>query len=125
MNNKRMHLPALILFLCMIFSLTACGDESSSSVSTVPDQTQTDSTSLLQNIPDNILMAVHLVNNSHSEENAFLTCDRIDRSLVKSITFLDTLSGMPDTAWDVSEAQDGSVMAWLDNETHYIQVKIL
>jgi len=34
------------------------------------------------------------------------------RDSVVSVTFLDTLEDMPDTAWDVSWTHDGGVMAW-------------
>lgn len=36
----------------------------------------------------------------------------LTRTQVSSITVLDTLAACPDSAWDVSERQDGSVMAW-------------
>ena len=35
------------------------------------------------------------------------------RKEISSVTFLDTLRGMPDDAWDVSEAGNRSVMAWV------------
>lgn len=35
------------------------------------------------------------------------------RNDISSITFLDTLADMPSDAWDVSEAENGSVMAWV------------
>lgn len=35
------------------------------------------------------------------------------RNQIKSITFVDTLADMPADAWDVSEAGNGSVMAWV------------
>ncbi|MBR5294622.1 MAG: BspA family leucine-rich repeat surface protein [Oscillospiraceae bacterium] len=36
------------------------------------------------------------------------------RNQISAVTFLDTLSGAPADAWDVSEAGDGSVMAWVE-----------
>ena len=35
------------------------------------------------------------------------------REQIASVTFLDTLADAPENAWDVSEAGDGRVMAWL------------
>ena len=35
------------------------------------------------------------------------------RSAIRTITFRDTLDGMPSRAWDASESGDGSVRAWL------------
>ena len=37
------------------------------------------------------------------------------RSDVKSVTFRGTLDGAPDNAWDVSEAKDGSILAWMES----------
>lgn len=36
------------------------------------------------------------------------------REQIRSVTFLDTLSDMPSDAWDVSEAGNGKVMAWVE-----------
>ncbi len=41
----------------------------------------------------------------------------ISRDSIKSVTFMDMLEEMPDTAWDVSWGQDGSVMAWTRQST--------
>ena len=38
----------------------------------------------------------------------------INREQITSLKFLDTLSGTPSDAWDVSQAQDGSVLAWVE-----------
>lgn len=45
----------------------------------------------------------------------------IKRRRIRSITFLDTLKRAPADAWDVSEKQDGSVMAYIrnDNELYF------
>lgn len=37
----------------------------------------------------------------------------LERSSIASITFLDTLKDMPNDAWDVSQDQNGLVMAWI------------
>ena len=37
------------------------------------------------------------------------------RSDVKSMTFRGTLDAAPDNAWDVSEAKDGSILAWMES----------
>ena len=47
----------------------------------------------------------------------------IQRQKILSVTFLKTLKDMNDTAWDVSDNLDGSVMAWVekskDNSNYY------
>ena len=40
----------------------------------------------------------------------------IKRRRIQTITFLDTLKRVPADAWDVSEKQDGSVMAYIRND---------
>lgn len=37
------------------------------------------------------------------------------RDRIETITFLDTLKDAPEDAWDVSEAGDGSVLAWVED----------
>ena len=59
-----------------------------------------------KNYPDNILM---------SNFDSTLYAHGIRDEWVKTVTFLDTLEGMPEDAWDVSKAQDKSVMAWATN----------
>lgn len=38
----------------------------------------------------------------------------IQRSEIVTVTFLDTLKDAPDTSWDVSEVQNDSVLAWVE-----------
>ncbi|MCM1087137.1 MAG: BspA family leucine-rich repeat surface protein [Muribaculaceae bacterium] len=38
--------------------------------------------------------------------------EKLKRSSIATITFLDTLADMPDDAWDVSKDKNGLVMAW-------------
>ena len=45
---------------------------------------------------------------------------QLTRETITSITFRDTLADMPQSAWDASEAQDGSVMAWVENQSDLI-----
>lgn len=46
-------------------------------------------------------------------ENTTVLGSKILRSQIVSIMFMDTLASAPATSWDVSEAQDGSVLAWI------------
>ena len=71
----------------------------------------------------NVLMAQII-----SMEEAFSAKDlpafggEITRKEIGSVSFLDTLENKPDSAWDVSENQDGSVMAWAvpDGELYHL-----
>jgi len=47
-----------------------------------------------------------------------------DKEEILSVTFLDTLSGAPSNAWDVSVNEDGSVMAWLESRGSYYDLYI-
>ena len=42
------------------------------------------------------------------------------RKDVKTLTFQSSLQNVPSSAWDVSEAGDGSVLAWMDNGDLYV-----
>ena len=46
------------------------------------------------------------------------------RHQISAVTFLDTLSGAPADAWDVSEAGDGSVMAWVEPDGELYRLTI-
>lgn len=48
-------------------------------------------------------------------EDEFVFDTTIRRDQVKRIIFLDTLDSMPQTAYDISEDADGSVMAWMED----------
>ena len=69
-------------------------------------------------VPDNI-MAHYKMKNDQGRFVVYGT-DSLSRSQITEISFLDTLANMPDTAWDVSEAQDGRVMAWTEGTHLYI-----
>lgn len=49
-----------------------------------------------------------------STEASFLGMEGVFRGEIEEITFLDTMAEKPATACDVSEAGDGSVVAWVD-----------
>lgn len=54
------------------------------------------------------------------EEECFWGQTQYKRKDVKTLTFQSSLSGVPSSAWDVSEAGDGSVLAWMDNSNLYV-----
>ena len=57
---------------------------------------------------------------SGREEECFWGQTQYKRKDVKALTFQSSLSGVPSSAWDVSEAGDGSVLAWMDNSNLYV-----
>lgn len=64
---------------------------------------------------DNILMRENfaLVPNPDVENDATLLGSDIQRARIKTVTFLDSLDGMPKDAWDVSAEGKKKVMAWV------------
>ena len=69
----------------------------------------------------NVLKADTLLGNSIYSAYTFpVFGSEIKRNQIVSITFLDTLSGAPEDAWDVSQRGDGAVLAWtVPNEEKY------
>ena len=57
---------------------------------------------------------------SGREAECFWGQTQYKRKDVKTLTFQSSLSGVPSSAWDVSEAGDGSVLAWMDNSNLYV-----
>jgi len=45
---------------------------------------------------------------------------KIARQDIRQVTFLDTLTGLPEVTFDLSKAQDGSVLAWVEKEKVFI-----
>ena len=68
-------------------------------------------------------MEVHTmaaVDYAFDEDTFFWGQERYMRKDVKTLTFQSSLQNVPSSAWDVSEAGDGSVLAWMDNGDLYV-----
>lgn len=117
---------AFVLMLLAIMSLIACekkvtpDDNKLTEVGAVTekeDETVVPVTEaepkLSRDIPQNFLR--YNGENDMFSANVIGTKD-ITKDKIKSITFLDTLADMPADAWDASESQNGSVMAWVDGD---------
>lgn len=62
---------------------------------------------------DNLLMADSIDADLDDPSNSYVLGHRsIRRKDVITVTFLDSLDGMPSDSWDVSHEHNGSVMAW-------------
>lgn len=116
---KRFLTVALIIFI--ILSLTACGADGGEDVKTdagndtgVTDKAPESGdvqTAPEKNYPDNIMI------NPYGTGGYVLFNRDIESSSIRTVTFLDTLADMPSDAWDVSEAKNGSVMAWVTEKS--------
>ena len=54
------------------------------------------------------------------EDTFFWGQERYMRKDVKTLTFQSSMQNVPNSAWDVSEAGDKSVLAWMDNGDLYV-----
>ena len=54
------------------------------------------------------------------EDTFFWGQERYMRKDVKTLTFQSSMQNVPNSAWDVSEAGDRSVLAWMDNGDLYV-----
>ena len=73
-------------------------------------------------VPDpsgNILMADKI-----NGEPFYVLGSDIERSQIIRVRFLDSLEDMPEDAWDVSDAQNGSVYAWVSGERGAYELSI-
>ena len=98
----------MILILVCLFSLTACGGEKESAEKTKGQDTNKDAIEL--SYPENYIKrdSTGLFGNENYQTGDILT-----------ITVKDSLDGMAEDAWDVSENGDGSVMAWVEDGTNF------
>lgn len=107
---------ALILSSLMLLTFVSCdkddvvaeGNDNTpvKGAEVVEEQKEEEPKEEKKNYPDNILM--------ENFDSTLHDHDVMDE-WVKTVTFLDTLEGMPEDAWDISKAQDKSVMAWATN----------
>ncbi|MCD7894554.1 MAG: DUF285 domain-containing protein [Erysipelotrichaceae bacterium] len=83
---------------------------------------------LINNQHKNILQSVSAYYQIHDDINILTYATKSYTVLgseyqsndIRNIEFLDSLNNMPNNAWDVSDNQDGSVMAWVNNDVLYI-----
>ena len=84
--------PAAVLMVLFVLLLSACGGSDTAGTAS-----------------GNVMMA----DGDDSEDDTLVLGSSYARSDILTVTFLDSISES-DTAWDVSEAGDGSVMAWVE-----------
>lgn len=119
---------ALLMAIFVVSSLCACDNveivstddtvyTEDTAINTTDLVTETEAVTVAEEIPSRPIPQNFLRYNG--ENDAFSTnvigTTEIAKSKIISITFLDTLAGMPADAWDASKDKDGSVMAWVDS----------
>ena len=112
-------IAAAVAVIALIISVGSCGKKSTPASSVKAPAAQTVATEPAPTAP----MEVHtmaVADFAFDEDAFFWGQERYMRKDVKTLTFQSSLQNVPSSAWDVSEAGDGSVLAWMDNGDLYV-----
>ena len=112
-------IAAAVAVIALIISVGSGGKKSTPASSVKAPAAQTVATEPVPTVP----MEVHtmtLADYAFDEDAFFWGQERYMRKDVKTLTFQSSLQNVPSSAWDVSEAGDGSVLAWMDNGNLYV-----
>ena len=108
-----------VAVIALIISVGSGGNKSTPASSVKAPAAQTVATEPAPTAP----MEVHTMAAAKldfDEDAFFWGQERYMRKDVKTLTFQSSLQNVPSSAWDVSEAGDGSVLAWMDNGDLYV-----
>ena len=112
-------IAAAVAAIALIISIGSGGNKSTPASSVKAPAAQTVATEPAPTAP----MEVHTMAAAKldfDEDAFFWGQERYMRKDVKTLTFQSSLQNVPSSAWDVSEAGDGSVLAWMDNGDLYV-----
>ena len=112
-------IAAAVAVIALIISVGSGGKKSTPASSVKAPAAQTVATEPVPTVP----MEVHtmaVADYAFDEDAFFWGQERYMRKDVKTLTFQSSLQNVPSSAWDVSEAGDGSVLAWMDNGNLYV-----
>ena len=112
-------IAAAVAVIALIISVGSGGKKSTPASSVKAPAAQTVATEPVPTVP----MEVHtmaVADFAFDEDAFFWGQERYMRKDVKTLTFQSSLQNIPSSAWDVSEAGDGSVLAWMDNGNLYV-----
>ena len=112
-------IAAAVAVIALIISIGSGGKKSPPASSVKAPAAQTVATEPVPTVP----MEVHtmaVADYAFDEDAFFWGQERYMRKDVKTLTFQSSLQNVPSSAWDVSEAGDGSVLAWMDNGNLYV-----
>ena len=112
-------IAAAVAVIALIISVGSGGKKSTPASSVKAPAAQTVATEPVPTVP----MEVHtmaVADFAFDEDAFFCGQERYMRKDVKTLTFQSSLQNVPSSAWDVSEAGDGSVLAWMDNGNLYV-----
>ena len=112
-------IAAAVAVIALVISVGSGGKKSTPASSVKAPAAQTVATEPVPTVP----MEVHtmaVADFAFDEDAFFWGQERYMRKDVKTLTFQSSLQNVPSSAWDVSEAGDGSVLAWMDNGNLYV-----
>ena len=112
-------IAAAVAVIALVISVGSGGKKSTPASSVKAPAAQTVATEPVPTVP----MEVHtmaVADFAFDEDAFFWGQERYMRKDVKTLTFQSSLQNVPSSAWDVSEAGDGSVLAWMDNGDLYV-----
>ena len=112
-------IAAAVAVIALIISVGSGGKKSTPASSVKAPAAQAAATEPVPTVP----MEVHTMaaaDYAFDEDAFFWGQERYMRKDVKTLTFQSSLQNVPSSAWDVSEAGDGSVLAWMDNGNLYV-----
>ena len=112
-------IAAAVAVIALIISVGSGGKKSTPASSVKAPAAQAVTTEPVPTVP----MEVHtmaVADYAFDEDAFFWGQERYMRKDVKTLTFQSSLQNVPSSAWDVSEAGDGSVLAWMDNGNLYV-----
>ena len=112
-------IAAAVAVIALIISVGSGGKKSTPASSVKAPAAQTAATEPVPTVPMEVhtMAAAELV---FDKDTFFWGQERYMRKDVKTLTFQSSLQNVPSSAWDVSEAGDGSVLAWMDNGNLYV-----
>ena len=115
-------IAAAVAVIALIISVGSGGKKSTPASSVKAPAAQTVATEPVPTVPMEVhtMAATDYVYADDSSATPFWGQEQYLRGDVKTLTFQSSLQNVPSSAWDVSEAGDRSVLAWMDNGDLYV-----
>ena len=115
-------IAAAVAVIALIISIGSGGEKSTPASSVKAPAAQAVTTEPVPTVPMEVhtMAAADYVYTSDPSATPFWGQERYMRKDVKTVTFQSSLQNAPANSWDVSEAGDGSVLAWMDNGDLYV-----
>lgn len=78
----------------------------------------------LQEVPASAQESENAWKNNLLMKNPHIMFSGISKNAITSVVFIDTCTDAPENAWDISVAQNRSVLAWIEDVAEYCQLYI-